>query len=49
MNLTEKAAYLQGLAEGMDLGDSKESRLIRELISTFTREPLKYKDRGIRE
>ena len=33
MNLTEKAAYLQGLAEGMDLGDSKESRLIRELIS----------------
>ena len=33
MNLTEKAAYLQGLAEGMDLGDSKEGRLIRELIS----------------
>ena len=33
MNLTEKAAYLKGLAEGMELPDSKEGRILKELLS----------------
>ena len=28
LNLTEKAAYIQGLAEGLDLPDSKEGRIL---------------------
>ncbi len=33
MNLTEKAAYIKGLAEGLDLEtDKKEVRLIKELL-----------------
>lgn len=33
MNLTEKAAYIRGLAEGMELPDSKEGRIIKELLT----------------
>ncbi len=36
MNLTEKAAYIQGLAEGLDLPDSKEGRILRELLALVT-------------
>ncbi len=33
MNLSEKAAYIKGLAEGLDLDtDKKEVRVIRELL-----------------
>ncbi len=33
MNLTEKAAYIKGLAEGLDLeADKKEARVIKELL-----------------
>lgn len=32
MNITEKAAYLRGLADGLDVSASKEGRLLKELI-----------------
>lgn len=33
MNLSEKAAYIRGLAAGLDLGEeTKESRVLKELI-----------------
>ena len=33
MNLTEKAAYIKGLAEGLDLDtDKKEARVIKEML-----------------
>ena len=33
MNLSEKAAYIRGLAEGLDLeADKKETRVIKELL-----------------
>ncbi len=34
-NLKEKVAYLQGLAQGVQLGDSKEARVLSEVINTL--------------
>ena len=37
MNLSEKAAYIKGLAEGLDLeADKKEVRVIKELLELVT-------------
>ena len=37
MNLSEKAAYIKGLAEGLDLdADKKETRVINEIIELLT-------------
>ena len=35
MSMTEKAAYLKGLAEGMELGDSKNEKLIKAIIDVI--------------
>lgn len=35
MTLPEKVAYLKGLAEGLDLGDSKEDKLIKSIIEVL--------------
>ncbi|MCR5688803.1 MAG: AraC family transcriptional regulator [Clostridiales bacterium] len=32
MDIKEKAAYLKGLADGLDLGDSKEAKVINGLL-----------------
>jgi len=34
-NLKEKVAYLQGVVQGVQLGDSKESRVLNEVIETL--------------
>lgn len=35
MNLTEKVAYLKGLAEGMELEDKKQGKLLLAIIDTL--------------
>lgn len=35
MNLTEKVAYLKGLAEGMELEDKKQGKLLLAIIETL--------------
>ena len=32
MNLTEKTAYLKGLMEGLDLGDTKEAKVLKVML-----------------
>ena len=34
-NLKEKVAYLKGLAQGVQLGDSKEARVLGEVLNTL--------------
>lgn len=37
MNLSEKAAYIKGLAEGLDLeADKKETRIIKEMLELLS-------------
>lgn len=37
MNLSEKAAYIRGLAEGLDLeADKKETRVIKEMLELIS-------------
>lgn len=37
MNLSEKAAYIRGLAEGLDLeADKKETRVIKEMLELLS-------------
>ena len=35
MNISEKVAYLKGLAEGLELEDSKEGKLIKGIIDVL--------------
>ena len=35
MTLSERVAYLKGLAEGMELGDSKQEKLLKEIIGVL--------------
>lgn len=35
MTLSERVAYLKGLAEGMELGDSKQEKLLKEIIDVL--------------
>ncbi len=35
MNISEKVAYIKGLAEGMELADSKEAKLIKAIIDVL--------------
>jgi len=35
MNLTEKVAYLKGLAEGLSLDDNKEGKLLKAIIDVL--------------
>ena len=35
MTITEKVAYLKGLVEGMELADSKETRVIKEILDVL--------------
>ena len=36
MTVSEKVAYIKGLAEGLDLADSKEAKLIKVSLSALT-------------
>ena len=35
MSMTEKVAYLKGLADGMELGNSKDDKLLKAIIDTL--------------
>lgn len=44
MTLTEKAAYLKGLAEGMNLSESNNDKLIKAIIETIDEITLSIED-----
>ena len=35
MNISEKVAYLKGLAEGLDLGDGKEAKVLAGILDVL--------------